>query len=297
MRKVLASVLAKDVVFIFRKFRRSEPSHILYQTEYRHVHLVGRVHIYALACIGEGNTLRRTYDYRSGDGECLKQGQMDVACARRCVEDEVVEVSPVRVGNQLLQCRCRHSAAPQRRRGLVDEEADAQQLHPVFLYRLYELPAVLLNGVRTLVLHIEHLWHGRAEYVGVEQSHLVAEACQRDGEICRDGTLAHAALAGTYGYDVLHLWKQLAHLRSWCRFELGRNGYLHLFTHVIVYCSLGSLQRRLQERVCLSREYQRELHLHAVDMQVVRNHLALHEILFRARIHHRGECVRYQFWV
>ena len=53
--------------------------------------------------------------------------------------------------------------------------------------------------------HAEHLGDGRAGNVGVQNAHLVPGARQLNCQRARDQRLAHAALAGQNGDDVLHL--------------------------------------------------------------------------------------------
>ena len=185
---------------------------------------------------------------------------MDVARSRRRVKDEVVEFVPVAVGNELLQCRGCHTSTPKRCRILVDKETDAKQLHAILLNGGDELSAVFLNSMGTGILHVEHLRHRGSEDVGVEQSHLVAESCQRDGEIGRDGRLAYSTLTGAYGDDVLHLRQQVFHIRTWCRLELCLHRHLYVLAAMVADSSLGSLHRRLEERIGVARKEQDHRH-------------------------------------
>ena len=82
---------------------------------------------------------------------------MYVACSGRCVKHEVVELTPVGIGDELLQCvRC-HAATPQSCGIGVYEEADREQLDAVLLDWFYEVATVFLHGVGACVLHLEHL--------------------------------------------------------------------------------------------------------------------------------------------
>ena len=111
--KLLAAFLAEDIILVFGQFGRREPCHVLHHTEDGHVHLVVLIHVDTLARIGESHTLRCAHDYGTRNGECLQERQMDIARTWRSVEDEIVQVAPVGVGDELLQCVGRHSAAPQ----------------------------------------------------------------------------------------------------------------------------------------------------------------------------------------
>ena len=223
---------------------------------------------------------------------------MDVARARRRVEDEIVELSPVGVGDELLQCAGGHAAAPERGRIGGDKESYRQQFHAVFLHGHDQVPAVLSDGVGALVLHVEHLGHRGSEDVGVEQSDAVAEPCQGDGEVGRDGRLAYASLARADGDDVLHAGQHLARLGPGLRLELGLDLHLHVLSAVILDGGLGGLDGGFQEGVGVAGELHHHLHLplaalflRGADGGGVGHHPALHHILLRAGIHHRCQRV------
>ena len=77
---------------------------------------------------------------------------MDIGCARRGVEDKIVEIAPIGVGDKLFQRRRSHSATPKGCRFGVYEETDRQQFDAVFLDGDNELAAFFLHSVRTLAL-------------------------------------------------------------------------------------------------------------------------------------------------
>ena len=190
-----ASLLAEDVVLVLRQFSRGEPSHVLHQAQDGDSHLFIPVHVHALARIGQGHLLGRGDYHRPRDGEGLEQRQVDVARARRGVDDEVVQVAPVGIAHQLLQCVAGHAPAPQRGLVGVDKEADGEQLQSILLDGDDEVAAVLALGIRAGILHLEHLGHGRSEDVGIQQPHLVAQLDEGHGQVGGHGALAHAALA------------------------------------------------------------------------------------------------------
>ena len=102
---------------------RREPRHIFHNTENWHVHLVAAEHAHTLACIGKSHFLRCGHHYSTGDGERLHQGEVNVARARRHVDDEVVELAPVSFTDELFQRVACHSAAPKHGFFLLHEEA------------------------------------------------------------------------------------------------------------------------------------------------------------------------------
>ena len=122
--EVLAAFLTEDVVFVLGQLGRGKPSHIFDEAEDGHVDLLVAVHVDAFAGVGEGYLLGRRDDDGSRDGERLEERQMDVAGARRRVEDEVVELAPVCIGDKLLEGTRRHAASPECGSGGGDEETD-----------------------------------------------------------------------------------------------------------------------------------------------------------------------------
>ena len=120
---------------------------------------------------------------------------MDVAGAWRRVQNKVVQLAPIGIGNELLQrTRC-HTATPQRCCIRADKETDTEHLDAVGLDGTDQLTTIFLDGIRTLVFDVKHLGHRRTEDVAVQQAHLIAQACQCDSEVGGYGALAHAALA------------------------------------------------------------------------------------------------------
>ena len=181
---------------------------------------------------------------------------MDVTGAWRRIEDEVVQLTPVGIGYQLFQrIRC-HTATPEGSRIRADKETNTEHLHTICLNGFDELAAVHLDGVGTCILCVEHLGHRRTEDVAIEQPDLIAQTCQSDSEIGRNRRFANTALARTDGNDVLHLRQQLANLRARLRFELRLDVHCYVLAAMVLDSGLGSLHRRFQKRVCVSRELQ-----------------------------------------
>ena len=157
--------------------------------------LLVHVHVDALARIGECDLLRCGDDDGSCDAEGLDEGEVNVAGARRGVEDEVVEFAPLRFGDELLEGVACHTATPQGGLVGIDKEADGEQFHAVFLDGHDEVATIYLLCVWALFFHTKHLGHGGTEDVGVEQSHTIAQLGQSDGEVGGDGRFAHTSLA------------------------------------------------------------------------------------------------------
>ena len=155
----------------------------------------------------------------------------------------------------------------------------------------------ILYAVRPFVLDTEHLGHARSEDVGVEQSHIVAQSCQGDGEVGGDGALAHAALSGADGDDVLHPGQEFAHLRARRVAELGGDVYLHVLAHGVVDLCLCRLDGGLEERVGLAWEDERDAHFVPVDAGGVGQHFTLDDVLLCARVDDFLQGFRDEFWI
>jgi hypothetical protein len=108
--------------------------HVLDDAQHRHLDLLE--HLHRLARIERGDVLRGGHHHRTGHRDLLRQGQLDVAGAWRKIDQQVVQVTPQRVVEQLHQGRGRHRAAPDHRGVLLDQEADGHGLYPERTHRL-----------------------------------------------------------------------------------------------------------------------------------------------------------------
>ena len=102
-RQSLAALFAEEVIAVRRQFGGRKPGHVFNQTQDGDVHLLACEHADAFAGVGEGHLLRRGHHDGACDGQRLYHGQVDVAGSRRQVDEEVVQIAPVGVANELLQ--------------------------------------------------------------------------------------------------------------------------------------------------------------------------------------------------
>ena len=126
-----------------------------------------------------GGERRRGDDHEVGAGEQPSEPHLDVAGARRHVDEEVVELSPVHVAQELLDRLGEHQPAPHQGRLLADEEAGRHDLeragaHPA----LVRDDLGLVRPVDPLGLHPigdpEQPRHREAPNVGIEHADDVA---------------------------------------------------------------------------------------------------------------------------
>ena len=116
------------------------------------------------------------------------------------VHDQVVELAPVDVLDELLQKLVDHRPAPDHGAAALDEEPDRDDAHAVMQGR-DDLVAGL-DG-RGALGYAHHLRNRRAVDVGVQDADRRAQARQRGRQVGADRRLAHAPLARGDGDDVL----------------------------------------------------------------------------------------------
>ena len=83
--------------------RADELAHVLDDAQHRDVHLVE--HLLGAHHVGQRHVLRRGHQHRARGPDLLRDGQRDVAGARRQVQDQVVELAPVHVAHELHAAR------------------------------------------------------------------------------------------------------------------------------------------------------------------------------------------------
>ena len=226
------ALTAEEVVFLLGVLFGSEPCHVLHKTEDGNVHLVVGVHVDTLACIGQRHLLGGAYYNRTCDRQSLNEGQMNIGCAGRCVQYEIVEVAPCSIAYELLQGIGGHTATPQGGSGRVYEETYAEHLDAVFLNGHYQVAPTDVLAIWTCILHAEHLGGTGAEDVAIEQAHTMPHACQGHGQIGGHGALAHTTLATAYGNDILHSGEQVGQVGTGSLQGLCLYLYLHILAHI-----------------------------------------------------------------
>ena len=99
-------------------------------------------------------------------GTRCDERELDVAGAGRHVDDQVVEVAPVGLAQQLLERLRDHRPAPDHRLVGLDQEADRHHLHAVAIIGSIVLPSLRLGPAGDA----HHRRLARAVDVGVEQA-------------------------------------------------------------------------------------------------------------------------------
>jgi hypothetical protein len=180
-------------------------AHVLHHTQHRHVHLLE--HLEPLARVGQGNVLRCGDDDGAGNGNTLRQCELDVTRARGHVDDQVVEVTPIGIPEQLRQCLSHHRAAPDHGLLGIDQKTDG---HGHQAMRRQRLDAFAVGRGRPLAREAQHDGLAGPVDVGVEDADPGALVRPGKRQVCGDCGLADAALARCHGYDVAYTrqWRQ-----------------------------------------------------------------------------------------
>ena len=140
--------------------------------------------------------LRRGHHEQLGAGQKLGHRDGYVPGAGRQVEQQDVEVTPVHVGQELLERPVQHGAAPDHRRVALGEHPDGDDLHAVRRRRHDHL-----FYLRRCPGDPEHPGHRMPVDVGVRDPDLRPGGGQGHGQVDRHRRLADAALAAGHRED------------------------------------------------------------------------------------------------
>ena len=141
---------------------------------------------------------RSGHDDHLGARQHAGQAHLHVAGARWHVDQQVVEIAPVDVLEEVLDGAVEHEPAPHQRVALVvDQQAHRHDLEATAPHRLDLRGDLALAGRGALEasLEAEHAGDREAPDVGVEHADREALRGQRGGQVDGDARLAHAALA------------------------------------------------------------------------------------------------------
>ena len=201
-RHATPAVLAKNVLGV-SALAAHVHSHVFHQAQNRHAHFFE--HADAFAGIDQGDVLRCGDDDRASQRHALRQRQGNVARAWRHVDDQIIQITPKGLAQQLLQGLRDHGTAPNHGVLGVDQKPNRHHLHAVVDHGLHGL-AVQAFWVSAQAHH-----HGltRAINIRVQQTHLRTFGGQGQSQVGRRGALAHTAFARGHGHDVLHAGQEL----------------------------------------------------------------------------------------
>ncbi len=128
------------------------------------------------------------------------QAHLDVTGPRRKVDQEIVQITPVGILEELLDGPVEDEATPHDRLLLVGQEAhrqDAERARPDLPFERDHLAETGFD----VTLHAEQARHRETPDVRIEHADHVAAGGQGDGQVDGDRRLAHATLARRDGED------------------------------------------------------------------------------------------------
>ena len=239
-----------------------EAGHVLDEAQDRNADTLE--HSQGLGHVGESHLLRRCHQHGARERDGLRQRQLRIRGSGRQVHDQVVEITPFHVPQELLYGAAHQRPPPHHRLALGQEELDRDHLDAVGLDR-GDLP--VCAGHR-LTLGPDHHRNVGPGDVGVEQPDRGAGLSQSHGQVHAHRRLADPTLAGRHRDDVLHARQHLRRRRS------GPSD--HRAPADLDRLSPDRLQSGLHpgldlilERACRSRQLDRERHPGSVDYQVL----------------------------
>ena len=238
-----------------------EAGHILDETEYRHTD--APEHGQGFGHIGECHFLRRRDEHRACQRHGLGQRQLRVRGSGRQVHDQVVELAPLDVAEELLDRATHQRPSPDHRLALAQEELDRDHLDAVGL----DGRDLAFRAGDGRTLGPDHHGHVGAGDVGVEEPDRGTCPGQSHGQVDADRGLPHPALAGSDGDDVLDSGQRLG---SGGRGPSDRRAPTELDL-LGPDRSKGGLDSRLDlilERTGRRRQLDRERHLRPVEHEV-----------------------------
>ena len=173
--------------------------HVLDHAQHRYVDLAE--HFHAFSGIEQRQVLGRGHDHRSCNRHFLRQRQLDVARTRRHVDDQVIEIIPRRLGDQLQQRTRNHGAAPDHGGIVIGQEGHRHHFDAMGLDR--HEPFLITNLRPSPFGNAEHHALAGAIDIRIQDAYArtLAGQCQR--QVGGGGGFAHAALARCHGDDVL----------------------------------------------------------------------------------------------
>ena len=200
--EALATARAEDRVV--RTVGRDELGHVLDHAQYLQIRAASHVGNAGSHLLGTER--RRRHDEHLGLRQQARQRHLDVTGSRGHVDQQVVEITPADVDEELLQRLGEDETAPHERDVLVvDEQSHRHDAQPAGTDRHLvgcDLAfAVRRRRTREPALHAEHPRDGEAPDVGVEDADGEAARRERGREVRGDRRLADAALAAPDGDD------------------------------------------------------------------------------------------------
>ncbi len=233
LRHALGTARAEDVALV-PALRADVKRHVLDDAEDRDADLLE--HLEPLLGVDQRDVLRRGDDDSARHRHLLGKRQLDVPGARWQVDDQVVEIAPASVFEQLLQRLRDHRPAPHHGRVDVDKEADRDRLQAVAFHRLEALAILRFRPAGDA----EHHGLRRPIDIRIEHADRGAFGAQGERQVHCGGGFADTAFARGDSDDVLDAGDELDaplhgmrhDLRAHLDLDRGRAGVLEGLRHL-----------------------------------------------------------------
>src|SRR5690606_2141837 len=178
---------AEDMLFV-AALRTDVSAHVLHDAEHRHFDLLE--HAQALARIEQRDVLRGRDDHGAAQGHALRKRELRVAGTGRHVDDQIIEIAPLRRFEELHERLRHHGPAPDHGLLLIDEKTDGHYFHAVRRRRNHR---TLVRARRALLAEAHHHGLARAVDIRIQETDRGAFLREREREVCRRRRLADAA--------------------------------------------------------------------------------------------------------
>ncbi len=205
--------------FLVPAMRAAIPPHVLEDAEHRHPHLLEQTE--ATARVEHGELLGGGHHHDAGDGDPLGKREVDVARARRQIDQKVVKRRPIGLQEDLLESLGDHGPTPSNGGVVGNKEGHAHHPKAVRLKR-FETPAIAAVGAG--LGEARETGQAGPVNVRVENAHPGPEPGERQGEVVGHGRLSHPTLRRRDGHKVGHVPKTGPVGR-----HEGRAGFEHRF--------------------------------------------------------------------
>mmetsp|Transcript_10657 Transcript_10657/g.25250 ORF Transcript_10657/g.25250 Transcript_10657/m.25250 type:complete len:421 (-) Transcript_10657:489-1751(-) len=167
--------------------------HVFY---YCHTRNIDRVkHFYSPYNVGKTQFLRCRYNHSRGNVEPLGQRQLNVPGSRRHVQNQVIEGSPLRDAQKLIQELADHGSAHDGRP--VVDVAKTHEANTVSL----QGSDLAVNKTNNVVVRFDHGRERRPVHVAVKNPNVRSQRLEGVRQVYRGRRFSHATLARTDGDD------------------------------------------------------------------------------------------------
>ena len=168
-------------------------AHVLHDTEDGELKFLDELH--GLGGIEDGDLLRCRDNDCAGDIGCkLCDRKSLIAGSRRQIDNEVIQLAPVDILEELPDCRILHRTSPDNRACLVGEQ-ERHRNHAEIAHDHNGVNLLAVHRCQLLILDAQHLGNIRTVNIHIGDTCRITAVGKRHCKVCGDRTLSHAAFA------------------------------------------------------------------------------------------------------